>query len=149
MKLELVEIDNEIAGFNIVLETMPEIKAMSPVRTNMLYTYGETLIGYCGNQIQEDDPSKLKMCFLQKRYHSYEIKTFPVFKSLKLIPVEEDEPEAKSVFVCTECGSEDVEIRQWVQPNEGDKPAGNDSLYKEDCWCNDCGGHTNLEIKKN
>ncbi len=54
----------------------------------------------------------------------------------------------KEVYVCSECGSEDVEIRQWVKPNENDKLAGNDCPEEEDCWCNDCQEHYSLDIIK-
>lgn len=52
----------------------------------------------------------------------------------------------KHIWYCSECGSDDVEIRQWVKPNREDELAGNDSLDREDCWCNPCQEHNRLEI---
>ncbi|MDR2005337.1 MAG: hypothetical protein LBQ74_20125 [Prevotella sp.] len=52
----------------------------------------------------------------------------------------------QNVYKCSECGSENVEIRQWVLPNQGDKLAGNDCPEREDCWCNDCQEHYKLDV---
>lgn len=68
---------------------------------------------------------------------------------VELEPVSEEKyvSQPQQIYVCPECGSDDVEIRQWIKPNEGDKPSGNDCLDSEDCWCNNCEGHNKLEIK--
>lgn len=52
----------------------------------------------------------------------------------------------KDVWYCTECGSRNVEIKQWVLPNSSDEPAGGDDLDRNDCLCQDCEDHTALEI---
>lgn len=51
----------------------------------------------------------------------------------------------KDVWYCTECGSSDVEIKQWVLPNNNDEQAGGDELDNNDCWCQACEDHTELE----
>lgn len=68
---------------------------------------------------------------------------------VELEPVDEEPAgEPQQILVCSECGSPDVEIRQWVKPNENNIPGGNDCLDKDDCWCNNCEGHNSLEIKQ-
>lgn len=68
---------------------------------------------------------------------------------VELEPIDEEPAsEPQQIFVCSECGSSDVEIRQWVKPNEGDKLGGNDCPEREDCWCNSCEEHNSLEIKQ-
>lgn len=61
---------------------------------------------------------------------------------------EDEDTEDKDIWYCEECGSKNVEIKQWVRPNEGGIAGGNDSPDKGDCWCEDCQEHTNLEICK-
>lgn len=56
------------------------------------------------------------------------------------------EKQPQYIYTCSECGSEDVEMRLWVRPNDGDKLAGNDCPESEDCWCNECQAHYSLDI---
>ncbi|HPC10137.1 MAG TPA: hypothetical protein PLN85_03600 [archaeon] len=51
-----------------------------------------------------------------------------------------------TILVCSECGSEDIEVKTWVNPNTneiGDVV----SNEEEDCWCNDCQEHCTLKLK--
>lgn len=54
----------------------------------------------------------------------------------------------KTIWYCTECGSQHVELKQWILPNDLDTPAGNDSFERNDRWCQDCEEHTDLETCK-
>jgi len=56
------------------------------------------------------------------------------------------EPEPQYVYKCSECNSEDVEIKQWVQPNRNNEIGGNDCPDREDCWCNECEEHHRLDL---
>lgn len=50
-----------------------------------------------------------------------------------------------NTLYCSECGSNDVEIKMWVNPNTdeiGDEC--NTSLEEEDCWCKNCEEHVDL-----
>ncbi len=53
------------------------------------------------------------------------------------------------VYVCTECGGENVEIKTWQNPNNNESDGGGDINDPNDCWCNDCQDHISLEHKKN
>lgn len=50
-----------------------------------------------------------------------------------------------SVLYCEECGSTDVEMKMWVNPNT-EEIGGDCSSRKEeeDCWCKECGEHMQL-----
>ena len=50
-----------------------------------------------------------------------------------------------SVLYCEECGSTDVEMKMWVNPNT-EEIAGDCSSPKEeeDCWCKMCEEHVKL-----
>jgi hypothetical protein len=50
-------------------------------------------------------------------------------------------------IVCVECGSEDVQVKRWVNPNT-DKPMDDgifDLHYIDDNWCISCDDHVNLK----
>lgn len=51
----------------------------------------------------------------------------------------------KTVWYCTECGSTDVEIKEWATPNDPDGCASNDSLERNEKWCAVCEDHTELD----
>lgn len=61
---------------------------------------------------------------------------------------QEDNPEDKTIWYCPECGSQNVELKQWVLPNDMDSPAGNENLDRSDKWCRNCEEHTELEACK-
>ncbi|WP_206759855.1 hypothetical protein [Dysgonomonas sp. GY75] len=65
--------------------------------------------------------------------------------ALEPIPKDATEQEDKEVWYCEECGSQDVEIKSWTLPNDGNKIVGGD-LDRNDCWCNNCEEHTKIEI---
>ena len=53
-------------------------------------------------------------------------------------------------LVCADCGSEDVQVRAWVNPNLS--VLSNDDLEfdpneSEDTWCNDCEEHSGIVLK--
>lgn len=50
-----------------------------------------------------------------------------------------------SVLYCEECGSTDVEMKMWVNPNT-EEIGGDCSSRKEeeDCWCKECEDHVKL-----
>lgn len=41
-------------------------------------------------------------------------------------------------FVCSRCGSMDIQIRQWVNPNTDEHHDWCDDDKNEECWCEDC-----------
>jgi hypothetical protein len=49
------------------------------------------------------------------------------------------------IWRCTVCKSENVQIRQWVNPNTNEVDNSN-GLENEDCFCQDCEEHTELEL---
>jgi hypothetical protein len=48
---------------------------------------------------------------------------------------------------CTRCGSDDVQMKAWVKPNECDAYADECGCKNEesDCWCESCQEHVQLE----
>jgi hypothetical protein len=47
---------------------------------------------------------------------------------------------------CSNCNSENVQVKMWVMVNESNEP--NESVSDsdlEDNWCNDCETHSNLK----
>jgi hypothetical protein len=62
-----------------------------------------------------------------------------------------DPDKTKTVFLCSNCGSDNVEMKAWVNPNTDDV-GDTVSTEEEDCYCNDCEGHHKLlshELKAN
>ena len=49
----------------------------------------------------------------------------------------------KIVFLCSNCGSDNVEMKAWVNPNTDDI-GDTISSEDEDCYCNDCDGNHEL-----
>lgn len=46
---------------------------------------------------------------------------------------------------CADCGSSDVEMTMWVNPNtEKISCQTSDRFEEEDCWCNNCSQHVKL-----
>lgn len=48
----------------------------------------------------------------------------------------------KSLWLCDNCGSDDVEIKRWVNPNTDEIGAD----CEDDAWCNHCQGHHRIEL---
>jgi DNA-directed RNA polymerase subunit RPC12/RpoP len=53
----------------------------------------------------------------------------------------------KTIYVCSECGSSNIEMKAWVNPNTNEI-FDTISTDQEDCWCNDCEEHYALDTKK-
>lgn len=49
----------------------------------------------------------------------------------------------KTVFSCSVCGSTDVEVKKWVNPNNNNVKEGA-AFDEDDIWCNDCQDHNEL-----
>ncbi len=49
------------------------------------------------------------------------------------------------MYVCKECGSNDIEIPMWVNPNTNIPNGDYGSDGDEECWCNYCEDHTEYE----
>lgn len=47
------------------------------------------------------------------------------------------------IWYCAECGSTDVEFKQWTLPNSANEIVGGD-YDRDDCWCNDCEEHHHI-----
>ena len=58
-----------------------------------------------------------------------------------LSEVPDPEPRCK----CTQCGGTNVQSKAWVSPNENDKFVDYISEEIEDCFCDDCDEHVNLD----
>lgn len=43
-----------------------------------------------------------------------------------------------SKYVCNVCGSEDIEVKAWVKPNDNDEVVEWCEDDIPDCYCNDC-----------
>ncbi|MFW6247126.1 MAG: hypothetical protein ACOC22_03090, partial [bacterium] len=58
----------------------------------------------------------------------------------------DDEPnDVTNQNVCSECGSTNVDVKMWVNPNT--KHIGDDAILDEDdVWCNDCQKHVKLKL---
>lgn len=54
-----------------------------------------------------------------------------------------DPDKTKTVFLCSNCGSDNVEMKAWVNPNT-DGIGDTISSEEEDCYCNDCDGNHEL-----
>ncbi len=52
------------------------------------------------------------------------------------------------ILVCSECGSERVQQKAWVDANDHKRVIDVVSSDAEDCWCEDCQGHHELIPKK-
>ena len=55
---------------------------------------------------------------------------------------------AKEIHVCKNCGSENVEIRAWVdiKTNKCNQSHFLDEIEDEDTWCTDCETHSGIKI---
>lgn len=51
---------------------------------------------------------------------------------------------AKTISVCSNCGSKNVEVKVWVNPNDP-KQIDFSSYETEDTWCGDCEEHAGIE----
>ena len=51
------------------------------------------------------------------------------------------------VWKCSICKGTNVQIKQWVNPNTNEVDNTGD-IEMEDCWCQDCGEHTDLNLVK-
>lgn len=45
------------------------------------------------------------------------------------------------MYICGICGSNDIEVEMWVNPNTMEINIDVDTS-SDSCWCNNCGGHT-------
>lgn len=55
--------------------------------------------------------------------------------------------QTRMALVCTNCGSENVQTKYWINPNTKeifDQISSED----DDCWCENCKGHHDLELKE-
>ncbi len=50
---------------------------------------------------------------------------------------------AKYIFRCKECGSTDIQILAWVNPNTDEIV--DDEVSDGKCWCERCGKHQRYE----
>ena len=47
--------------------------------------------------------------------------------------------EKKYVYKCQECGSENIQVKMWVNPNTNEVV--DDECAEELCWCEECEAH--------
>ena len=55
------------------------------------------------------------------------------------------EKKIMSKWCCKECGSENIQIRMWVNPNTSDIIG---DCEDKECWCENCKEHTRFFLKK-
>ena len=48
----------------------------------------------------------------------------------------------KYIFRCKKCGSTNIQILAWVNPNTNEVVADNE---EKECWCEDCEEHSEYE----
>ena len=48
-----------------------------------------------------------------------------------------------SSYVCSECGSPNIQVQAWVNANTNEYV--DDITDNAECWCEDCGKHTKLK----
>lgn len=51
-------------------------------------------------------------------------------------------------YVCKVCGSENIQIRQWVNPNSNEMFEWVDDENYRECWCEDCNDISEWEMKE-
>ena len=57
------------------------------------------------------------------------------------------------MYKCKKCGSTDVKVKIWYDPNiernneDFDAMVKTSLLYNEDIWCSGCGDYTDVELK--
>ena len=49
-----------------------------------------------------------------------------------------------SNYVCSECGSDDVQTKYWCDANTLEVKDVIDNLEIDDCWCNKCNEHYDI-----
>ena len=56
----------------------------------------------------------------------------------------------KTQYCCSNCGSTNVEVRCWINPNELEEVDFStlETGFEEDYWCNDCEEHYFIEEKE-
>jgi len=53
--------------------------------------------------------------------------------------------QTKTVYMCSHCNSDSVQVKAWVRPNEGMKYVDEVSEGDEPGWCDDCGLHAVID----
>ena len=49
-------------------------------------------------------------------------------------------------WICSNCGSDDVEIQAWININTNEVTSIGITNDEDDCWCNKCEDHYNLRL---
>ena len=74
------------------------------------------------------------------------MKMLYLLNNLHNIPLKQKRNTMDIIFVCSECGSENIMERDWVNPNTG-IGLGEAANEIEDRWCNDCDRHVDFETQ--
>lgn len=53
-----------------------------------------------------------------------------------------------SKYVCTECGSDDIEVRAWVGANDNHIDEWVDDENYRECWCRECRDITHWKLEE-
>ncbi|MDR1716496.1 MAG: hypothetical protein LBS20_11695 [Prevotella sp.] len=89
----------------------------------------------------------LEALWFQNGYLCPTVTAYPCrYNKMPAIPSAGQKDKDPDIWYCDECGSTDVEMKQWTLPNQGDKLGSNDSPDRNDCWCNDCQDNCKLEL---
>ena len=56
------------------------------------------------------------------------------------------QPKTKKIWVCTKCGSSNVQYKSWVNANTGKCTDGMINVDEDDCWCKDCEIHAEIKL---
>ncbi len=84
--------------------------------------------------------------FLRQQIFAYVKKTFKPLSEEVKEELSIKDLTGEAIMVCRECGSENVESKEWFNWKTGDSDA--ISSDSSDNWCNDCDAHVKLEIKE-
>lgn len=60
---------------------------------------------------------------------------------------DEETQQTRMALVCTNCGSENVQTKYWINPNTKEL-FDLISYDQDDCWCENCQGHHKLKLKE-
>jgi hypothetical protein len=148
MKLELVKFAGKTVGYNLVPENREEKLALKSLSELHLKVEDEieNSVRYDGLETDTDEKTIVRLKFVRDKYASYDIKTLTMLGEMVVEKVEEDFSK-KSHFKCTECGSKNVQMTAWVNPNNNNEfiDYTTDCTETDDCWCDDCGENVELE----
>jgi hypothetical protein len=149
MKIELVKISGNIAGYNLVAEHEEERVALDAVRELHLGGDNENQppVRYDGFDGVQEECLIWRLKFVQNSYAAHDMKSLSRLGEVEIVEVKDDFSK-RSYLRCSECGSKNVQMKAWVNPNKSNEFIDYTSDHDEadDCWCEDCMENLELEF---